>query len=44
MASYRYSVSQKDVMSTGGSYQQEDWHTDLLACCSEPSLCMLSPT
>lgn len=36
----RYSVSQKDVMSTGGSYQQEDWHTDLLACCSEPSLCM----
>ncbi|KAJ1408765.1 hypothetical protein SESBI_23176 [Sesbania bispinosa] len=36
----RFSVSQKDLMSTGGSYQQEDWHTDLLACCSEPYLCM----
>ncbi|KAG4386580.1 hypothetical protein AAZX31_11G077700 [Glycine max] len=36
----RYSVAQKDLASTGGSYQQEDWHTDLLACCSEPSLCM----
>ncbi|KAL2348636.1 hypothetical protein Fmac_002636 [Flemingia macrophylla] len=36
----RYSVAQKDLVSTGGSYQQEDWHTDLLACCSEPSLCM----
>ncbi|KAK7406844.1 hypothetical protein VNO78_08478 [Psophocarpus tetragonolobus] len=36
----RYSVAQKDLVSTGGSYQEEDWHTDLLACCSEPSLCM----
>ncbi|RDX86235.1 Protein MID1-COMPLEMENTING ACTIVITY 1 [Mucuna pruriens] len=36
----RYSVAQKDLVSTGGSYQQEDWHTDLLACCSEPSLCI----
>ncbi|CAI8588559.1 unnamed protein product [Vicia faba] len=38
----RFSVSKNDVTSTrgGGSYQQEDWHTDLLACCSEPSLCM----
>ncbi|XP_058777755.1 protein MID1-COMPLEMENTING ACTIVITY 1-like [Vicia villosa] len=38
----RFSVSKKDMTSTrgGGSYQQEDWHTDLLACCSEPSLCM----
>lgn len=36
----RYSVSRKDSRSTGDSYQQEDWHTDLLACCSEPSLCM----
>ncbi|XP_027361302.1 protein MID1-COMPLEMENTING ACTIVITY 1-like [Abrus precatorius] len=36
----RYSVAQKDLLSTGGSYQQEDWHTDLLACCSEPSLCL----
>ncbi|XP_061367727.1 protein MID1-COMPLEMENTING ACTIVITY 1-like [Gastrolobium bilobum] len=36
----RLSVSQKELVSTGGSYQQEDWHTDLLACCSEPSLCL----
>ncbi|QCD91138.1 hypothetical protein DEO72_LG4g2102 [Vigna unguiculata] len=34
----RYSVAQKDLVSAGGSYQEEDWHTDLLACCSEPSL------
>nr|KYP31202.1 hypothetical protein KK1_048707 [Cajanus cajan] len=36
----RSSVSEKDLLSTGGSYHQEDWHTDLLACCSEPYLCM----
>ncbi|KAE9612932.1 hypothetical protein Lal_00027732 [Lupinus albus] len=36
----RLSVSQKDLLSTRSSYQQEDWHADLLACCSEPSLCM----
>nr|AFK40961.1 unknown [Lotus japonicus] len=36
----RFSVSRKDLQSNGGSYHQEDWHTDLLACCSEPSLCM----
>ncbi|XP_014521351.1 protein MID1-COMPLEMENTING ACTIVITY 1 [Vigna radiata var. radiata] len=36
----RYSVAQKDLVSAGASYQEEDWHTDLLACCSEPSLCM----
>ncbi|CAJ1930489.1 unnamed protein product [Sphenostylis stenocarpa] len=36
----RYSVAQKEMVSNGGSYPQEDWHTDLLACCSEPSLCM----
>ncbi|XP_019423693.1 PREDICTED: protein MID1-COMPLEMENTING ACTIVITY 1-like [Lupinus angustifolius] len=36
----RSAVSQKDLLSTGGSYQQDDWHTDLLACCSEPYLCM----
>ncbi|KAG4401701.1 hypothetical protein AAZX31_02G043600 [Glycine max] len=33
------SVSEKDLLSTGGSYHREDWHTDLLACCSEPCLC-----
>ncbi|XP_019444824.1 PREDICTED: protein MID1-COMPLEMENTING ACTIVITY 1-like isoform X1 [Lupinus angustifolius] len=36
----RVSVSQKDLLSTQSSYQQEDWHADLLACCSEPYLCM----
>ncbi|XP_027347339.1 protein MID1-COMPLEMENTING ACTIVITY 1 [Abrus precatorius] len=36
----RSSVSEKDRLSTGGSYHQEDWHADLLACCSEPSLCL----
>ncbi|KAI4314728.1 hypothetical protein L6164_027607 [Bauhinia variegata] len=36
----RSSVSGKDLLSTGGSYHKEDWHTDLLACCSEPSLCI----
>ncbi|KAL5173111.1 Protein MID1-COMPLEMENTING ACTIVITY 1 [Glycine soja] len=36
----RSSVSEKDQLSTGGSYHWEDWHTDLLACCSEPCLCI----
>ncbi|KAI4327769.1 hypothetical protein L6164_020193 [Bauhinia variegata] len=36
----RSPVSGKDLMSTGGSYHSEDWHTDLLACCSEPYLCI----
>ncbi|KAJ7944132.1 Protein MID1-COMPLEMENTING ACTIVITY 1 [Quillaja saponaria] len=34
------SVSGKEMMSTKGSYQHEEWHTDLLGCCSEPSLCL----
>ncbi|XP_031494836.1 protein MID1-COMPLEMENTING ACTIVITY 1 [Nymphaea colorata] len=28
-----------DLVSTGGSYRHEEWHSDLLGCCSEPSLC-----
>ncbi|MED6121325.1 hypothetical protein PIB30_029208 [Stylosanthes scabra] len=36
----RSPAPEKDLPSTGGSYQQEDWHTDLLACCSEPCLCI----
>ncbi|RZB70275.1 SKP1-like protein 1A isoform A [Glycine soja] len=36
------SVSEKDLLSTGGSYHREDWHTDLLACCSEPCLFKLA--
>ena len=27
------------VLSTGGS-QSDEWHADLLGCCSEPALCM----
>ncbi|CAI8608992.1 unnamed protein product [Vicia faba] len=34
------SVSEKNLLSAGSLYQQEDWHTDLLACCSEPCLCI----
>lgn len=29
-----------DLLSSKGSYRQEEWHTDLLGCCSEPSLCL----
>ncbi|XP_048230112.1 protein MID1-COMPLEMENTING ACTIVITY 1 [Ricinus communis] len=29
-----------DLLSRKGSYRHEEWHTDLLGCCSEPSLCM----
>ncbi|KAL1359299.1 hypothetical protein HN51_004591 [Arachis hypogaea] len=40
LSTSRSAVSQKDLLSNGGSYQHQDWHTDLLGCCSEPSLCM----
>ncbi|RDX73853.1 Protein MID1-COMPLEMENTING ACTIVITY 1, partial [Mucuna pruriens] len=40
LSASRSSVSDKDLQSTGGSYHREDWHTDLLACCSEPYLCI----
>ncbi|XP_028774482.1 protein MID1-COMPLEMENTING ACTIVITY 1-like isoform X1 [Neltuma alba] len=36
----RSSVSGKDLLQTGGSYQLGEWHNDLLSCCSEPSLCI----
>lgn len=36
-------LSEKNPRSTRGSCQEEDWHTDLLACCSEPYLCMYFP-
>lgn len=29
-----------DLLSREGSYRHEEWHTDLLGCCSEPLLCM----
>lgn len=32
--------SGRDLLSTKGSHRNEDWHTDLLGCCSEPSLCI----
>lgn len=28
-----------DLISRRGSHRDEDWHSDLLSCCSEPSLC-----
>ncbi|KAF2312437.1 hypothetical protein GH714_034680 [Hevea brasiliensis] len=29
-----------DLLSHRGSYRHEEWHSDLLGCCSEPSLCL----
>ncbi|PQM32969.1 protein MID1-COMPLEMENTING ACTIVITY 1 [Prunus yedoensis var. nudiflora] len=29
-----------DLLSTRGSHRHEEWNTDLLGCCSEPSLCI----
>ncbi|XP_010920111.1 cell number regulator 13 [Elaeis guineensis] len=29
-----------DLISNRGSHRHEDWHSDLLGCCSEPYLCM----
>ncbi|KAG6645529.1 protein MID1-COMPLEMENTING ACTIVITY 1-like isoform X1 [Carya illinoinensis] len=29
-----------DLLSTRGSLRHEEWHTDLLGCCSEPCLCI----
>lgn len=31
--------SDHTLMSSGGSYGHDEWHTDLLGCCSEPLLC-----
>ncbi|KAF8410399.1 hypothetical protein HHK36_002928 [Tetracentron sinense] len=31
-----------DLLSTRGSHGDEEWHSDLLGCCSEPYLCMSS--
>lgn len=32
--------SGRDLLSKQGSYHHDEWHTDLLDCCSEPCLCM----
>ncbi|CAK7334191.1 unnamed protein product [Dovyalis caffra] len=32
--------SRDDLLSSRGSHRHEEWHTDLLGCCSEPSLCL----
>ncbi|CAN1122363.1 Protein MID1-COMPLEMENTING ACTIVITY 1 [Linum perenne] len=32
--------SGQDLLSRRGSSHDEEWHTDLLGCCSEPLLCM----
>ncbi|KAJ8624752.1 hypothetical protein MRB53_033282 [Persea americana] len=29
-----------DLISSRGSHQHEEWHSDLLGCCSEPTLCL----
>nr|GMD49176.1 protein MID1-COMPLEMENTING ACTIVITY 1-like [Ipomoea batatas]GMD51493.1 protein MID1-COMPLEMENTING ACTIVITY 1-like [Ipomoea batatas] len=35
------SVSSKhDLISSKGSHRYEEWHSDLLGCCSEPLLCI----
>lgn len=28
-----------DLLSSRGSHRHEEWHSDLLGCCSEPALC-----
>nr|GEZ05641.1 hypothetical protein [Tanacetum cinerariifolium] len=33
-------VSRKDLLSNRGPYQDEEWHSDLLGCCSEPMMCI----
>lgn len=32
--------SGRDLLSSKGSHRHEEWHYDLLGCCSEPSLCI----
>lgn len=32
--------SQRELLSSKGSLRYEEWHTDLLGCCSEPILCI----
>ncbi|KAJ8531417.1 hypothetical protein K7X08_026851 [Anisodus acutangulus] len=32
--------SQHELLSSKGSLRYEEWHTDLLGCCSEPLLCI----
>ncbi|KAM3306320.1 protein MID1-COMPLEMENTING ACTIVITY 1 isoform X1 [Capsicum chacoense] len=32
--------SQRELLSSKGSRRYEEWHTDLLGCCSEPLLCV----
>ncbi|CAO2830668.1 unnamed protein product [Amaranthus hypochondriacus] len=32
--------SGRDLLSKQGSYHHDEWHTDLLDCCSEPCLCL----
>ncbi|MCD9638477.1 hypothetical protein HAX54_022477, partial [Datura stramonium] len=33
-------TSRHDLLSSKGSHQYEEWHSDLLGCCSEPLLCI----
>ncbi|KAL4582744.1 hypothetical protein LXL04_007303 [Taraxacum kok-saghyz] len=31
--------SRQDLLSSRGSYRDEEWHSDLLGCCSDPMMC-----
>ncbi|KAL3377856.1 hypothetical protein AABB24_003986 [Solanum stoloniferum] len=33
-------TSRHDLLSSKGSHRYEEWHSDLLGCCSEPLLCI----
>ncbi|XP_016560466.2 protein MID1-COMPLEMENTING ACTIVITY 1 isoform X1 [Capsicum annuum] len=33
-------TSKRDLLSSKGSHRYEEWHSDLLGCCSEPLLCI----
>ncbi|KAG5412684.1 hypothetical protein IGI04_000251 [Brassica rapa subsp. trilocularis] len=37
-------TSGHEMLSRRASLHHEEWHTDLLACCSEPSLCEFFPS
>ncbi|CAH1421619.1 unnamed protein product [Lactuca virosa] len=32
--------SRQDLLSSRGSYREEEWHSDVLGCCSEPMMCL----
>ncbi|KAI3767839.1 hypothetical protein L2E82_18268 [Cichorium intybus] len=32
--------SRQDLLSSRGSYRDEEWHSNVLGCCSEPMMCL----